>query len=190
MTDNPVTALLNRASSREPVSPEEGKSRADFDGVAGDGQRFFLKRLSPASDWIMRAMGDHVHRPYLIWQAGIMDDVPSFIDHTVVAMELSGVGDDAVLSMLMRDVGPYLVPEGDAPVRPEQHRGFIDHLADLSAAFWGWEGSVAGLTTMAERFRFFDDANVARELAVPEPPGPIGAAHARWLQAHERPTRS
>ena len=39
-------------------------------------RRYFLKRLSPASDWIMRATGDHVHRPYLIWQAGIMDKAP------------------------------------------------------------------------------------------------------------------
>jgi len=186
MTANPVTEFLTRASSRESVSPEDGKSTSDFERVTIDGQRFFLKRLSPASDWIMRVTGDHVHRPYLIWQAGIMDKVPSFIDHTVVAMEISGVGDDAELSVLMRDVGSHLVPEGDAPVRPAQHQGFIDHLADLSAAFWGWEDSVGGLTTMAERIRFFDAANVARELAVAKPPGPIVAAHAGWRLLPER----
>jgi hypothetical protein len=28
----------------------------------------------------MRASGDHVHRPYLVWAAGIMDQVPACID--------------------------------------------------------------------------------------------------------------
>jgi hypothetical protein len=121
---NPVTALLARASSREAVSPEDGKSTSAFERIVIDGERFFLKRLSPTSDWIMRATGDHVHRPYLIWQAGIMDRVPTVIDHAVVAMEVSGVGDDAELSMLMRDVSAGLVPEGDFPVSTEQHQGF------------------------------------------------------------------
>ena len=80
------------------------------------GRAYFLKRLSPATDWIMRATGDHVHRPYLVWRAGIMAKAPGCIDHTVVAMEVAGTGDDATLSVLMRDVGACLVPPGDAQV--------------------------------------------------------------------------
>ena len=129
------------------------------------------------------------NRPYLVWQAGIMDRIPAAIDHTVVAMEIAGDGDDAELSVLMRDVGPYLVPEGDAPVSAAQHQGFMDHLAQLCAAFWGWTDDIGGLATMSERFRFFDDANVARELNVAEPPGPIVAADAGWrLLAERSPT--
>jgi hypothetical protein len=67
-----------------------------------------------------------------------------------------------------------------------QHANFIDHLAQLSAAFWGDEDTVAGLTTMAERLRFFDESNVARELAVADPPGPIVAADAGWRQLPEQ----
>jgi hypothetical protein len=175
-----VTDWLARASSRVSVRPDDGKSTSTFERVTVDGQRFFLKQLSPASDWIMRVTGDHVHRPYLVWRAGIMDRVPASIDHTVVAMEVSGEGDDAVLSMLMRDVGPHLVPEGNTIVPEAQHDGFMDHLAELSATFWDWRDSVGGLTSMAERIRFFDAPNVARELAVVDPPGTIVAADAGW----------
>jgi hypothetical protein len=109
-----------------------------------------------------------------------MDRVPACIDHTVVAMQIDGHGDDAVCSTLMRDVGEHLVPEGDTVVSQADHEGFVDHLAELCAKFWGFTDTVGGLTTMAERLRFFDTANVARELAVTNPPGPIVAADAGW----------
>jgi hypothetical protein len=186
MTDRPVTELLARASFREAVHPEDGKSSSHFERVTIDGEGYFLKQLSPGTDWIMRVTGDSVHRPYLIWQAGLMNRVPACIDHTVVAMEIEGVGESAVLSTLMRDVADHLVPEGDAPVSLEQHAGFIDHLAQLSATFWGFTDSIGGLTTMDARLRFFDAPNVARELDVPDPPGPIAAADVGWRALPDR----
>ena len=186
MTGRPVTELLDRASSREVVRPADGKSTSSFERVTIDGQRYFLKRLSPATDWIMRVTGDRVHRPYLVWEAGIMDRVPACIDHTVIAMEIDGVGDNATLSTLMRDVGASLVPEGDMVVALSQHAGFIDHLARLSSTFWGFSDDTGQLSTMEERLRFFDLANVARELAVAEPPGTIVAADTGWRALPER----
>jgi hypothetical protein len=144
-----------------------------------DGQAYFLKRLSPATDWIMRVTGDHVHRPYLVWRAGIMDKAPGCIDHTVVAMEVTGTGEDATLSVLMRDVGGCLVAPGDARVPLNQHGGFLAHMAALAAAFWGWRDTI-GLTTMAQRFRFFAPDNIAAELATAAVPGPIAAAAEGW----------
>src|SRR5579864_3617345 len=182
----PVSELLDRASLREPVYPGDGRSGSVFERVTIDGQRFFLKRLSPASDWIMRVTGDQVHRPFLVWQAGIMDRAPACIDHTVIAMEIAGAGEEAVLSMLMRDVGVHLVPEGDAVLLPAQHEGFVEHLAQLSASFWGWQDSVGGLSTMEERVRFFAPDNIAAELTVPSVPGPIAAADAGWRALAER----
>ena len=186
MTTGPVAELLARASARERVRPADGKSTSVFERVTIDGRRYFLKALSPATDWIMRVTGDHVHRPYLIWQAGIMDRAPACIDHTVVAMQVDGAGDDAVCSTQMRDVAEHLVPEGDAVVPENQHDHFLDHLAQLSATFWGFTDSVGGLTTMTERLRFFHPDNVARELAVPDPPGPIAAADAGWRALPDR----
>ena len=168
------------------MHPTDGKSTSVFERVRIDGQRYFLKRLSPATDWIMRVTGDHVHRPYLIWASGMMERVPACIDHAVVAMEVQGSGDDAELFILMRDLAAYLVPEGDTLVAQVQHEGFIAHLAELCVAFWGFEDTIGRLTTMAERLRFFCAANVARESAVPEPPGPIAAADAGWRALYKR----
>jgi hypothetical protein len=180
MTARPVSDLVSRATAREVVRPFDGKSSSTFERLTIDGAGYFLKRLSPATDWIMRVTGDHVHRPYLVWQAGIMDRVPPCIDHAVAAMEIEGIGDDAVCSTLMRDVGAHLVPEGDAIVSAAQHAAFLTHLAELSVTFWGFQDTIGGLTTMEDRLRFFHPTGVARELAVVDPPGPIVAADAGW----------
>jgi Phosphotransferase enzyme family len=174
-----VDELLARASSRAEVWPGDGKAGARYERVRVDGEPYFVKHLSPASDWIMRVTGDHVHRPYLAWQSGIMAGSPGCIDHTVVAMQVSGSGDDAVLTMVMRDVGAFLVPEGDAVVPASQHRGFIEHMAALGCAFWGWGDSI-GLTTMSQRLRFFAPDNIAAELLAADVPPPIAAADAGW----------
>ncbi|HLQ54513.1 MAG TPA: phosphotransferase [Streptosporangiaceae bacterium] len=174
-----VAELLTRASSRTEVRPGDARAGAHYERVVIDGEPYFVKRLSPASDWIMRVTGDHVHRPYLVWQSGIMARSPASIDDTTVAMQVSGVGDDAVLTVVMRDVGAFLVPEGDAVVPPGQHRGFIEHMADLACAFWGWNDDI-GLTTMEQRIRFFAPDNIAAELLAAEVPPPIAAAEAGW----------
>jgi len=114
-----------------------------------------------------------------------MDKAPDCLDHTVVAMEMAGTGDQAVLSVLMRDIGPRLVPPGDNPVPQLQHRAFLAHMAELSVAFWGW-GDDIGLTTMAQRLRFFAPDNIAGELAADDVPGPIAAAAAGWQRLPER----
>jgi hypothetical protein len=176
----PVGELLARASARESVRADDGKSGSTFERVTIDGQPYFLKRLTRASDWLMRVSGDHLHRPFLVWQAGIMGQAPAGIDHTVVAMEIAGSGDDAELAMLMRDVAPFLVPEGDTVVPTAQHQGFVEHLAQLSACFWAWRDTVGGLTTMAQRLRFFAPDNIAAELQADVVPGPIAAADAGW----------
>jgi len=80
---------------------------------------------------------------------------------------------------VMRDVGGCLVPPGDTVVPPAQHASFVAHMAALSAAFWGWDDDI-GLTTMAQRVRFFAPDNIAAELDAAEVPGPIAAAAAGW----------
>jgi len=185
MTTGAVTGVLARATSVEDVRPSDARAGAEYRRVTADGRAYFLKRLSPATDWIMRVTGDRVHRPYLVWRAGIMDKAPGCIDHTVVAMDLTGTGEEAVLSVLMRDIGPCLVPPGDARVARAQHKAFLTHMAELSAAFWGWVDDI-GLTTMAQRLRFFAPDNIAGELSAADVPGPIAAAAAGWQRLRER----
>jgi Phosphotransferase enzyme family len=175
----PVHDFLSRASSRETVPPGDGRSGAAFERVTVDGTAYFVKRLSPSSDWVMRLTGDHVYRPYLVWQAGIMGQAPECIDHAVVAMDLDGAAGDAVLTILMRDVSAFLVPPGDTAVRPGQHAGFVTHMATLAAAFWGWADDI-GLTTMTQRLRLFAPGTIAAELTADQVPGTLAAAAAGW----------
>src|SRR5437588_7476098 len=120
-----VAGFLASATQRQDARTSDARAGAVYQRVTVDGEAYFVKCLSPASDWIMRVTGDRVHRPYLVWQAGIMDAVPATIDHAVVAMEVEGTGDEAELRMLMRDIGPHLVPEGDAVVPLAQHHAFL-----------------------------------------------------------------
>jgi hypothetical protein len=180
-----VRDLLARATSRTEVRPGDARTGSTFERVVADGERYFVKRLSPASDWVMRITGDTVHRPYLVWERGLMAAAPSCIDPTVVAMEVRGTGRDAVLTMVMRDVTEHLVPEGDESVPAGQHGGFVEHLAALAAAFWGWRDAI-GLTPMASRLRFFAPDNIAPELTAAEVPAPIAAADAGWQRLASR----
>lgn len=180
-----VPGFLAQASHVERLLPSDGRAGAEYRRVFVGGDAYFVKQLSPASDWIMRVTGDGVHRPYLVWQAGIMDRAPACIDHTVVAMEVAGTGDGAVLTIVMRDVGTLLVPPGDTAVPADQHARFIDHMAALASEFWGWRDDI-GLTTMEQRLRFFAPDNISAELAAAEVPGPLAAAAAGWPALAER----
>jgi hypothetical protein len=177
--------LLARASWRERVVPADARSGAVFERVVVGPDRYFVKQVSFASDWVMRASGDHVYRQYLVWQAGIMDQSPDCIDHTVAAMGLEGAGDDAVLTIMMRDIGEFLVPPGDAIVPAGQHAGFIAHMAALHRAFWDRDDQ-AGLTTMAQRVRLFAPDTLATELAAAEVPVVAAAAAAGWTALPRR----
>jgi Phosphotransferase enzyme family len=158
-----IDELVAGATKRVVVSPGDARSGSTFEQVELGGQRYFLKQLGHRTDWIMRVTGDRDVRTFKIWQAGVMDRAPSCIDHAVVGMAVEGEGEDALLGVLMRDIGTGLIPEGDELVPIELHRQLVDHLAALSAALWGWRDEI-GLCTMPERLRFFAPDNIAGEL--------------------------
>jgi hypothetical protein len=144
--------LLAGATAREPFAPSDGKSGVPMERVVIGGERFVVKHLHVEGDWIMRATGDLRCRPLLVWQSGILGRVPASIDHAFVgAAREQGGG-----ALLMRDVGKWLVPEGDEPLQLEQHLRYMDHLAEFHAAFRGWEDDI-GLTPLANRYTCFAD---------------------------------
>ena len=181
--------LLAGATDREVFAPEDGKSGSWFERVTIGRERYFVKSLSRSTDWITRIIHDPAYWNLQIWTAGIMRDAPPEIDHTVVGMALEGEGDDAVLTMLMRDVGEHLIPEGDSVVTREQHLALVDGMAALSARFWGWTDPI-GLCPMSGRLRWFAPGNIAGELASarsPEDlPAPIRVADEGWRRLPER----
>jgi hypothetical protein len=151
--------LLVAASSRRPWVPEDTKSGARFERVVIDGERYVLKYQDPRDDWLLRATGDPGERYVRLWEAGLLGRLPDVIDPAVVAAGFDGV----VGRVLLRDVTAQLLPSGRA-FSTEQHTRFLDHMAAMHAAFWGWRDKV-GLTPLATRYRVFSPAVAAAEAA-------------------------
>ena len=152
-----IEELVAGCSSREPMVPADSKSGARFEWVIRDGERFVLKYQDARDDWLMRATGDlDGHRYAALWSCGLLDEVPTCIDHCVVGAAVeNGVG-----AILLKDVTDTLLPLGDEPFDATAHARFLDHMAQLHAHFWGWSDTIE-LTTLTQRYLTFSPA-VAR----------------------------
>ncbi len=154
-----LDALLRRAESRAPWVPDDTKSGARFERVVIDGERFVLKYQDPRDDWLLRAAGDPGRSYVRLWESGILGRLPTVLDHAVVA----AAHDGAVGMILLRDVGDALL-QPDVPFTPDQHARFLDHMAALHAAFWGWRDDV-GLTPLERRYLLLSPQVAAAEAA-------------------------
>ena len=144
-----------------------------------------LKHLHPDADWTMRGFGDLGCRPVLVWTMGLLDAVPPTIDHAVVGAA-AGLGRHGWGgALLLRDVGEHLVPEGDDPLSLEDHRQLLDHLADLSATFWGADGAPE-LLSLESRWSAFDPGWMAAEEAQGWPDAVPRIARDGWARFAER----
>lgn len=152
--------LLDSATSRQEWRPEDTKSGARFERLVIDGSRFVLKYQDPRDDWLLRATGDPGQRYVLLWTRGLLDQLPDVIDPAVVGADWDGT----VGRVLLRDVTQALLPP-DRPLTVEQHRRFLDHMAALHAAFWGWHDDI-GLTPLPVRYGIFSPATAAAEAAL------------------------
>jgi hypothetical protein len=157
-----IDELIAGATERGPLGGTDGKSGSLLERVVIDGEPFVLKHLHPDEDWTMRGFGDLGCRPVAVWTSGLLDAVPPTIDHAVVGaaacLGRNGWGG----ALLLRDVSEHLVPEGDTPMSLEAHRQLIDHLADLSATFWG-AGGVPELLSLESRWSAFGPGWMAAE---------------------------
>ena len=158
------------------MSSTDSKSGARFERVVIDGERFVLKHVDRADDWIMRQTGDIGCWPVLVWESGVLDLVPPCIDHTLVGAARTARGGGAVL---MRDVSEWMVEPGDAPLPVEQHRRFLTHLATFHATTWGWRDDV-GLAPVSNRYLFFLPQVLACEAALGFPSEVPRIATAGW----------
>jgi hypothetical protein len=173
-------ALLAGATDVEPLGGDDGKSGASLRRLKIDGQPYVAKSTTLDQDWTMRVTGDTVFRPLLAWRRGIMGAAPPCIDHATVGMALEADPEGGVcLTILMRDISAWVVPEGDDVVSLEQHRHFVEHMAALAATFWGFTDD-AGLASLSQRVHFFSPDNVARELARPDHSPVIDVAARGW----------
>src|SRR5579863_5533664 len=99
-----VDELLAGAGPRRPMQTADSKSGARFERVSIDGEPHVVKYLHVDDDWIMRSTGDVACRPVTVWRAGILDEVPSCLDHAVVGAAV-GLGRNGWgAALLMRDM--------------------------------------------------------------------------------------
>ena len=159
-----VEALLHGATHRRPLDASDAKSGSSLERVVIDGERFVLKHLHPDHDWTMRGFGDLGCRPVTVWTSGILDAIPGCIDHAVVGAA-AGLGRNGWGgALLLRDVTADLVPAGDAPLPLEHHRQLLDHLAELSSAFWE-PAALPELLSLESRWSAFGPGWMAAEEA-------------------------
>ena len=85
----------------------------------------------------------------------------------------------------MHDVSAHLVPEGDDPIPLEQHRQLLDHLAELSRAFWGWEDDL-DLLPLENRYSVLNGAWLAAEARQAPPAFVPTLAAEGWERFAER----
>lgn len=157
-----VEELLAGATDRRPFLTSDSKSGSAFERVVIGGEPHIVKYVHIDDDWTMRFFGDVGCHPLKVWGSGLMDLLPDRIEHGVVGVA-KGVGRDRLgAAILMRDLGDDLVPAGDDPLPLDQHRGYLDTMAELAAASWGWVDDV-GLVSLASRWSSFSDVNLDGE---------------------------
>ncbi|MGQ0434902.1 MAG: phosphotransferase family protein, partial [Microthrixaceae bacterium] len=160
-----VDELIDGATERRPLVTGDGKSGSELELVVIDGERFVLKLLHPDADWTMRGFGDLACRPVAVWTSGLLDALPSSIDHAVVGAA-SGLGRNGWGgALLLHDVGAHLFPAGDAPISFHEHRQLLAHLAEMSAAFWEPGDAVPSLLSLESRWSAFGPSWMASEQA-------------------------
>jgi hypothetical protein len=157
-----VDELLEGVAERRPFVPADGRSSTQFEHVVLDGERYVLKHVHLDDDFTMRVSGDLGCRPLRVWEAGLVDAAADVVDAAIVAAARGDGRNGWGAALLLRDVTAELVPVGDDPIPEGQHLTFLDHLAAMSARFWGWSDDL-GLLAHPMRWQWFRPALLATE---------------------------
>ncbi|MDN5854152.1 MAG: phosphotransferase, partial [Actinomycetia bacterium] len=160
VTTASIAQLLASATTRDPLATGDGKSDARLERIVVEGQTLVVKHVDLRADWLARASGERRCRHMLLWRSGVLDELPSCLDHATV-----GCAEDTArgtATVLLRDVSPWLVPPG--PLSQAQHRRFLDHMAAMHARFWG-HPERAGLLPMSRRYLVLSPQTAAAERA-------------------------
>jgi hypothetical protein len=177
-----VDELLAGATWRGPMDKHvDSLSGSPFERAVVDGQPCVVKHVGYPLDWVARAVGDRDCFVLTLWRTGLLDALPEPIDHTLLGMAYDpGTG---VATLLMRDVGEWLVPPGDSALAVKQQLRFLDHMALMHARFWGFRDGY-GLLPRANRYTALVPATGAREAAAGHrDPVPMGF-EAGWAALH------
>ena len=179
-----VDELLADATERAPFQPAETRSDVGFERVVIDGEPHIVKYVHLDHDFTMRASGDIGCRTVRAFEAGLFDVAGEFIDHAVVGAARGFGRNGWGGALLMKDVSEWLVPPGGDPFPEEQHCAFIDHLAAMCAATWGWRDDL-DLLQYAGRWTFFGAAALEGERGLGWPERVPSIAADGWVRFAE-----
>src|ERR1700730_15841610 len=148
---------------RQPFKTSDSLSGSRFESVRYRGERMILKYVSVDDDWIMRATGDIDCRMRRLFASDALDRLPASIDHATVAVApFQSRHGHTGAALLLRDVASVLVPSGSHAIPLDTHRRFIEHMAELHAAFWDFEDDVI-LIPLAHHYLFLTPTMAAIE---------------------------
>jgi hypothetical protein len=159
-----VDELLAHATRRTQLAHGDGKSGVGLERVEIDARPYVVKHLRRSADWLMRATGDLIPRNVTLWRSGWLRRMPDCIDHTMVGAAWHHAAGGPGGAILMRDVGEWLLPEGDAEIPLVQHLRFLDHLAQMHVAFWDCDDPI-GLLDVTTRYLCFGPWLAETEIA-------------------------
>lgn len=191
-----VGRLLEGVERRESWKTSDSLSGSRFERVVIDGARFVVKYISVDDDWIMRATGDLHCRQLTLLSSHVLDALPEAIDPAIVAgAPFTSERGHRGLALLMRDVSGTLVPPGRQVIALDLHRRFIQHMAQLHAAYWGFRDEV-GLFPLAHQYVFLTPTMAELEAPTskvdPVPPAVAGGwrrlrkrYHRQWRRLYE-----
>jgi hypothetical protein len=177
-----VESLLASAEQREDWKTADSLSGSRFERVVIGGLPLVIKYSSLENDWIMRATGDLGGRQLRLLTSAVLERLPACIDHTIIGC---APFTDRGVALLMRDVSAALIPPGGEPIEMQQHRGFIEDMATMHAAYWGFRDD-AGLCPLSHRYVILTPTMAELEAATPRgDPVPLAVA-AGWRRLDEQ----
>ena len=137
-----VEEMLVGATHREAWKNSDSLSGSRLERVTIAGEAHVVKYTCVDDDWIMRATGDLQCRQLTLFMSGVLDALPSTIDHSIVACApFTSEHGHRGGAFLMRDMSGDLVPSGDASIPLPMHRQFLEHMALMHAAYAGFDGA-------------------------------------------------
>ncbi len=131
LPDLPSLLAMHHLDAPERPMPNNGFSGARLTRIDQGAERFVLKRVSYADDWIMRETGDVDLREAQFAVSPLMSRLP----RPVAAPSLGAARDGAGAALLMRDVSPWLLPD-DRPASASHIDALLSAMATMHAAFW------------------------------------------------------
>lgn len=157
-----LRAAVEHGTDRLSLTGHDGRSGALLERrTLPDGRRVVVKRYDPASDLVMRILGDTRGREAELWLDGFFDRLPPESGHAVLGAWLDDEGRGVVV---MRDLAPYVLGWDDVLDAP-RCRTVVDGVAAMHRAFLGTPP--AGLLPLARTLEIFRIGVLEREQQEP-----------------------